>query len=283
MTFSLCAKEEEVFSYSNYDFSKFTDKNPKGEKGFVIRLVRKKGMTFPSVHGAAETTFPGRSVFRANYKKMAYWGEENARRYVFTRKGGNCSDFFVKFDPDASSAQVLANQPKPVQNPFDFLPKWKLEHYLCRRRQGALIHGSCAVIGGKAFLFVGPSGSGKTTIARFCLGRGFAVLNDENVILRKSGDGWRAYGTPWSRTPEMVRNASAKIERIFFLRFGKRNQIKQVSRREALRRLPPNILLYGVEGGLFGHMWELVDELSKQNIFSELIFKRSPAFLDLLA
>ncbi len=65
-------------------------------------------------------------------------------------------------------------------------------------RGGLLIHGAAGVLRGEGWLLAGPSGAGKSTAA---LQAGFdRVLSDEMLILRRSGAGFKLWGTPfWSR------------------------------------------------------------------------------------
>ncbi|MDH3522241.1 MAG: hypothetical protein OES32_01520 [Acidobacteriota bacterium] len=49
---------------------------------------------------------------------------------------------------------------------------------------GAILHSSCVVSEGVAWVFLGPSGAGKTTIARLALASGRAVLSDDINALR---------------------------------------------------------------------------------------------------
>ncbi len=62
---------------------------------------------------------------------------------------------------------------------------------------GLLLHASGAVIDGKAFVFAGHSGDGKTTLSRLLAAEGLELLSDERIALRREGESFRAYGTPW--------------------------------------------------------------------------------------
>ncbi len=61
---------------------------------------------------------------------------------------------------------------------------------------GLLVHASAGVYGGRAWLLPGVSGAGKSTAAR----GGFdGVLSDERVVVRREGEGFVAWPTPfWS-------------------------------------------------------------------------------------
>ena len=50
------------------------------------------------------------------------------------------------------------------------------------------LHASCVAIDGRAVLIAGPSGSGKSDLALRLLDRGFALVSDDQTIVRREGD-----------------------------------------------------------------------------------------------
>lgn len=60
---------------------------------------------------------------------------------------------------------------------------------------GLLLHAAAGVIGDGAWLMPGRSGTGKSTAVR--AGNFDRVLSDERVVVRRRGDGFVAWGTPW--------------------------------------------------------------------------------------
>ena len=67
-----------------------------------------------------------------------------------------------------------------------------------------LMHASAVVHGGKGYLFLGKSGTGKSTHSRLWIENipDTELINDDNPVLRLSGDKAIVYGSPWSgKTP----------------------------------------------------------------------------------
>jgi serine kinase of HPr protein (carbohydrate metabolism regulator) len=56
------------------------------------------------------------------------------------------------------------------------------------RLSAETVHASTVAIGGRAVLISGPSGSGKSDLALRLLDRGFALVSDDQTIVRRDGD-----------------------------------------------------------------------------------------------
>lgn len=56
-----------------------------------------------------------------------------------------------------------------------------------------VLHASAVVLAGEALALAGPSGRGKSTLAAHLGARGAQVLTDDCLVLRESGDAWRAF------------------------------------------------------------------------------------------
>jgi len=58
------------------------------------------------------------------------------------------------------------------------------------------LHASTVASGGRAVLITGPSGSGKSDLSLRLLDRGFALVSDDQTILRRDGDRLLASAPP---------------------------------------------------------------------------------------
>jgi len=95
-------------------------------------------------------------------------------------------------------------------------------------------------------LFGGSSGAGKTTTARLWRRRrpGTGVLSDDRIVLRASGRGFRAHGTPWHGSGRYAQPASLALSAVFFIHHAPATTVARLSLAEAAgeifaRSFPP--------------------------------------------
>src|ERR1035438_8270934 len=102
-------------------------------------------------------------------------------------------DFRAELDPVLRCGSI-----RQTANPYSIDAAFRILHSLLLAQQGGLlIHAASAVRNGRAFLFAGVSGAGKTTISRLAPPDA-TLLTDEISYLRREGDGYTAYGTPFA-------------------------------------------------------------------------------------
>ena len=112
-----------------------------------------------------------------------------------------------------------------------------LMHYLAQEK-GVTLHACGIVLEDKGILFLGESGAGKSTLARMWdQESGVDILSDDRVIVRRQGPEFRVYGTPWHGEATFGSPREAKLERIFFLRHGQKNSLKEMKGLDTLSHL----------------------------------------------
>jgi hypothetical protein len=124
----------------------------------------------------------------------------------------------------------------PVLYPLDQL---LLIHVLAQN-QGALIHAAGMALRGKGYIFAGRSGAGKSTLTRqFIEGKGFDLLSDDRIAVRKIDAKFMAYGTPWPGDAGIADNKGVPLAGIFFISHGDSNRMEPMTPQQALERLMP--------------------------------------------
>lgn len=105
---------------------------------------------------------------------------------------------------------------------------------------GFYLHSSAVVKDGKAYLFSGPSGVGKSThtgLWQQLFGENARVINDDKPALRYVDGKWYAYGTPWCGKDGININVKAPLAGVCFLKQGEENNIRRMSKFEAMQRV----------------------------------------------
>lgn len=109
---------------------------------------------------------------------------------------------------------------------------------------GVMLHACGVVLGDKGYIFAGPSNAGKTTMARLWAGVGEAtVLGDECLILRRKGDRFWVYGTPWAGEANLFCPLGVPIEGVFFIRHSGRNLLTPIPVAKAAEQLLAQTIL----------------------------------------
>ncbi len=131
--------------------------------------------------------------------------------------------------PNAGNANLYFDDPSgPCSDPF-YGPTMELlmVNFLAQGR-GIIVHGCGIKQNDLGVLFVGESGAGKTTSANIWSREpDVEVLSDDRTIVRKQGDHFVMYGTPWHGEGKFGSPGSARLDHIFFIRHGRENSISK--------------------------------------------------------
>lgn len=103
---------------------------------------------------------------------------------------------------------------------------------------GLLVHGCGFNYQGEGFLLLGSSGAGKSTLGRIFLEhRAVSILNDDKMIIRKQGNSFFLYGTPWHGSLSFYSAGWVGLKKVFFLKKAPANAITKLGVSEAAFRL----------------------------------------------
>jgi hypothetical protein len=195
--------------------------------------------------------------------------DEDAR---VTRQGTVWSfqrgDFRATWDARARRGRI-----RQCPNPYSIDTVLRITHSLVLAEEGGfLVHAASAIRGCRAFLFAGVSGAGKTTMARLTPPDA-TVLTDEISYVRRIGNSYQAYGTPFAG--ELARvgaNTSAPLETLYLLVQGPENRIDPVSKIDAARALMRHILFFAEEKEMVARVFDSVLEFVSHVEVAQLVF-----------
>ena len=155
--------------------------------------------------------------------------------------------------------------------------------YLVFQLGGLLVHGAALVLNGEVRLFVGLGGHGKSSVV--ALSPHALALNDDMVILRPSGSGWRAFGTPFWNTETTQREgetAVGPVAGIYVLAQDRRVYLESLTAMVATSELVANCPVVNTD------LYELPAVIERCRCLAEVVpvqrlhFRKAPGFWALL-
>lgn len=134
------------------------------------------------------------------------------------------------------------------------------------------VHASVVVNDGKGFLFMGKSGTGKSTHSRLWLNHieGSWLLNDDNPIVRVTGEDVVVYGSPWSGKTHCYRNESAPVAGIVRLKQAPCNRFRVCEDIAAFSAVLPGCSVLRQDTRLHEALCETLAELTERTLVGEL-------------
>jgi len=177
-------------------------------------------------------------------------------------------DFHAELDPCLRRGRI-----RQAANPYAIDAAFRILHSLLLSRQGGLlVHAASAVRHGRAFLFAGVSGTGKTTISRLAPPDA-TLLTDEISYLRREGEGYVAYGTPFAgELAQAGENVRAPLATLYLLAQGPENRIEPVGAADAARAVLESVLFFAHDAALVGQVFDSVCEVVRRVPVQRLTF-----------
>ena len=179
-------------------------------------------------------------------------------------------DFRAEWDPMSGRGRI-----RQSANPYSLDSVLRIVHTLILATSGGgfLLHAASAVRNGRAFCFAGVSGAGKTTMTRLAPAD-VTLLTDEISYVRRDGDGYHAYGTPFAG--ELARageNVKAPLAAVYVLAQGPANRIDDMPRAEAARALLRNVLFFAEDAELVQRVFHAGCDLAERVPVRRLTFR----------
>ena len=177
-------------------------------------------------------------------------------------------DFCAEFDARSRRGWV-----RQSPNPYSLDAVMRIIHSLVLAEEGGfLVHAASGVRNDRAFVVAGVSGAGKTTMSRLAPADA-TLLTDEISYIRRSGNGYHAYGTPFAG--ELARvgtNLKAPLEALYFLEKGPDNRIVPTGDSEAAHALIRNILFFAHDPHLVKRVFDAAIEFVSRVPVARLVF-----------
>lgn len=164
--------------------------------------------------------------------QMDITGRTRLQAEPYTCQEARSADMVISCDP----AAVMALNPHITDPDFaQYMGTGAIFARELLHHAGMQLHASAVALDGKGYLFTAPCGVGKSTHAeKWCRLFGAEPINDDKPALRKIGQGWTVWGTPWSGKHDLSRPGGVPLGGIACLRRGEENSILPLSAEDAL-------------------------------------------------
>ncbi|MDF2939094.1 MAG: hypothetical protein K0Q90_4467 [Paenibacillaceae bacterium] len=188
---------------------------------------------------------------------------------VFFRR----TDYLIRISPDFRQAQISVYD--------DFALKHGLMNlyssYIVHKGWGILVHSSCVLEAGKAYLFAGHSGAGKSTVAWLSLPR--QVLSDEATILKVEAGRVTVFDSPFRSGLEMpYHGGGCELAAIQFLRQSPEIKRIMLGKSDAMMELFGKIFYWPHMPSETVKIMKLFQHLITNIPVYELYFQKNDAF-----
>jgi len=161
------------------------------------------------------------------------------------------------FGKNTAAKITLVYKGLPNKYAFDTFVRLTYSSLLLKHN-GFLLHASGVISKGKGYIFTGISGAGKTTVAEASKRCG-AVLSDEIVAVRKTGNVWKLFGTPFMGLMKGGgKNKTAKAPTVFFLKQARENAVRIMPIERAWAKLLRNVILFKPEKKIAGLTYDFI-------------------------
>ncbi len=146
---------------------------------------------------------------------------------------------------------------------------------LLAKDKGILIHASASLINNSAFLFLGKSGSGKSTAVKL-ISPDFSPLADDTAILKKEGEKYYIYQTPFQEKNYAIIRKSQRIKlgMIFFIKKAPFFKLEKIRNKKTIAK---EIIqqLFIEDNDTRNHVKNVLNFVSEFKDFNYLYFARS--------
>ena len=153
---------------------------------------------------------------------------------------GEPADYTVTVEPsDLEEEYAIQRRTRPEGFNDAYIHSFKPEFAVLHRKIShlminhdmLLVHGSCVVADGGAYLFIAPSGVGKSTHTHHwlsLLGDRARIINDDKPMIYCRDGSATVYATPWGLS-DAPAGDNAPLKAITVLRRGTQNSIREIS------------------------------------------------------
>lgn len=182
-------------------------------------------------------------------------------------------DYRIETDASYSRASILAYNELSLKHAFMNL----YCAYIVHIGWGLMIHSSCVIEDGKAYLFAGQSGAGKSTVAKLSAPR--PLLSDEASLVKITPDGMFVYDSPFrSELMSIYEGRVCPLDGIHLLIQSSQVERKQIRSGEGIMHLLDKVFFWAHDAKETSKVLGMLREMVMAVPVYELHFQKNNTF-----
>ncbi|OPH56697.1 hypothetical protein BC351_27535 [Paenibacillus ferrarius] len=188
------------------------------------------------------------------------------------------ADYLIEAKTDYGYAVISVHNELALKHAFMNL----YSSYVVHHRWGLLIHSSCVMEKGAAYLFAGHSGAGKSTAAKLSYPR--ELLSDEATIVKISSEQITVYNSPFrSELNRTGLEQAGPLAGIYLLKQSLHNHVVRLSRSNGFLELMDKVFYWSPSPTGNVSILQLLQQMVKHVAVSELHFQKNDTFWELIS
>ncbi|KRE51017.1 hypothetical protein [Paenibacillus sp. Soil724D2] len=187
------------------------------------------------------------------------------------------ADYLIETDLEYRNAKISVHNELALKHALMNL----YSSYLVYHQWGLLIHSSCAIDKGKAYLFAGHSGAGKSTAAKLSQPR--ELFSDEATIVKITSDQITVFNSPFrSELDRTGVEESSPLAGIYLLNQAIDNHIVPLNKSNGFLNLMDKVFYWSHSSDETGNILQLLQHVVNAVPVYELHFQKNNTFWELI-
>lgn len=183
------------------------------------------------------------------------------------------ADYLIETDADYRHARIKVHDGFALKHAMINL----YSSFITHRGWGVLLHSSCAIERGRAYLFAGRSGAGKSTVARLSAPR--EIFSDEASILKISEGEIAVFNSPFRSDTEIPYSGGRyPLAGIYLLQQALEDRQIRLSEARGLTQVLGKVFCWARHPEETGKVWEMCRTLVMRVPAYQLHFRRQASF-----
>jgi hypothetical protein len=188
------------------------------------------------------------------------------------------ADYLIEVGLDYHNAKISVHNELALKHAMMNL----YSSYLVYNKCGLLIHSSCVIDKGKAYLFAGHSGAGKSTAAKLSHPR--ELLSDEATIVKITSDQITVFNSPFrSELDRTGAEETSPLAGIYLLNQAIDNHIVPLNKSNGFLNLMDKVFYWSHSSEEIGSILQLLQHVVNAVSINELHFQKNDTFWELIS